>query len=119
MHAADPPPHAGSTLVDAWPLFALRIRSEHLVLRLPTDDDLLALLDVAKAGIHPPDEMPFGVAWSAASSPEFERGFLAHHWQCRAEWSRDKWQLNLLVEAEGRSVGSQTIASEAFRCIAS
>jgi len=114
MHAADPPPRVVSTLVDAWPLFGLRIRSEHLVLRLPTDDDLLALLDVAKAGIHPPDEMPFGVAWSAAPSPQFERGFLAHHWQCRAEWSVDKWQLNLLVEAEGRSVGSQTVASEAF-----
>jgi RimJ/RimL family protein N-acetyltransferase len=114
MHAVDPPPHAGTTLVDAWPLFGLRIRSERLVLRLPTDEDLLALLDLAKAGIHPPDEMPFGVAWSAAPSPHYERGFLAHHWQCRAEWSVDKWQLNLLVEAEGRPVGSQTLAAEAF-----
>lgn len=114
MHAADPPPDARSTLVDVWPLFGLRIRSEHLVLRLPTDDDLLALLDVAKAGIHPPDEMPFGIAWSVVPSPQYERGFFAHHWQCRAEWSVDKWQLNLLVEAEGRPVGSQTVASEAF-----
>ena len=114
MHAVDPPPHAGTTLGDAWPLFGLRIRSEHLVLRLPTDEDLVALLDLAKAGIHPPDEMPFGVAWSAAPSPQFERGFLAHHWQCRAEWSVDKWQLNLLVEADGRPVGSQTVASDGF-----
>ena len=27
------------TLAAAWPLFALRIRTERLVLRLPTDDD--------------------------------------------------------------------------------
>ena len=32
---------------------------------MPTDDDLPALLAVAKAGIHPPDEMPFGVAWTS------------------------------------------------------
>ena len=48
----------------AWPLFQLRIRSEHLVLRLPLDEDLPDLLALAKAGIHPPDEMPFGVAWT-------------------------------------------------------
>ena len=54
-----------TTLETAWPLFGLRLRSEHLVLRLPTDDDLPAFVDLGKAGIHPPDEMPFGVAWSA------------------------------------------------------
>jgi hypothetical protein len=72
MTAPDP-----TALGEAWPLFELRIRSEHLLLRLPTDDDLIALLQLAKAGIHPPDEMPFGVAWSLLPSREFERGFLA------------------------------------------
>ena len=47
-----------TALVDAWPLYGLRLRSERLVLRLPTDEEILALLDVAKAGIHPPDECP-------------------------------------------------------------
>jgi RimJ/RimL family protein N-acetyltransferase len=109
MTAADP-----TALAEAWPLFGLRIRSEHLVLRLPTDDDLIALMQLAKAGIHPPDEMPFGVAWSLLPSPEFERGFLAHHWHFRAEWSEDEWQLNLLVEAEDRPIGSQTVHGTAF-----
>lgn len=103
-----------TSLTDAWPLFGIRIRSEHLVLRLPTDDDLLTLMQLAKAGIHPPDEMPFGVAWSVLPSPEFERGFLAHHWHCRAEWSKDDWQLNLLVEAEDRPIGSQTVHGASF-----
>jgi RimJ/RimL family protein N-acetyltransferase len=109
MTAADP-----TALAEAWPLFGLRIRSERLVLRLPTDDELIALMQLAKAGIHPPDEMPFGVAWSLLPSPEFERGFLAHHWHCRAEWSKDDWQLNLLVEAEDRPIGSQTVHATAF-----
>jgi RimJ/RimL family protein N-acetyltransferase len=114
MDAADPRPLAATTLVDAWPLFGLRIRSERLVLRLPTDDDLLALLDVAKAGIHPADEMPFGVAWSVEPSPAFERGFVAHHWVSRGGWSVDDWALNLLVESDGQPIGSQSIVAKAF-----
>ncbi len=62
------------TLASAWPLFALRIRSERLVLRLPTDDEILGLIEISRDGIHPPDEMPFGIAWSVLPSPEFERG---------------------------------------------
>ncbi len=81
------PMTAVTTLVDAWPLFGLRIRSEHLVLRLPTDDDVLAMLDLAKAGIHDPDEMPFGIAWSVLPSPAFERGYVQHHWLGRATWT--------------------------------
>ena len=45
---------ARTSLTDAWPLFGLRLRTEHLELRLPTDDELIELLDLARAGIHPP-----------------------------------------------------------------
>ena len=103
-----------TTLESAWPLFGLRIRSERLVLRLPTDDDILALIDVAKAGIHPPDEMPFGVAWSVEPSPTFEHGFVQHHWGMRATWTPEAWTLNLLVELDGRPIGSQTIGAKDF-----
>lgn len=72
-----------TALMSAWPLFGLRIRSEHLILRLPTDTDLEALMAVAQRGIHPPDEMPFGIAWSTQPSPAFERSFLQHHWGLR------------------------------------
>jgi RimJ/RimL family protein N-acetyltransferase len=98
----------------AWPLFALRLRSERLVLRLPTDDDLVRLLEVARAGIHPPDEMPFGVAWSTLPSPAFEQGFLQHHWAKRGSWTRADWWLNLMVELEGDPIGSQSVHAEDF-----
>ncbi len=42
----------------------LRLRTERLELRLPTDDELVELFRVAERGIHPPDEMPFAVAWT-------------------------------------------------------
>lgn len=110
--SADEPPR--TTLATAWPPFGLRIRSERLVLRLPTDDDLLAMIDLARAGIHPPDEMPFGVAWSTIPSPEFERNFLRHHWEARARWRPEAWGLHLVVEADGAVIGAQSVLAEAF-----
>jgi RimJ/RimL family protein N-acetyltransferase len=103
-----------TSLEAAWPLFGLRIRSEHLVLRLPMDADLPGLLDLARAGIHPPDEMPFGVAWTAATGASFDIGFLQHHWKWRASWRPEEWWLNLMVEWEGRPIGAQTISGEDF-----
>jgi len=115
MAAVDPSVAPSSAQLEAvWPLFQLRIRSERLVLRLPTDDDLARLLAVAKAGIHPPDEMPFGVAWTTPEGPAFDHGFLAHHWGSRASWSVDHWQLNLMVELDGRPIGAQTVVGDAF-----
>ena len=111
MTAAGPP---ATPLEAAWPLFGLRIRSEHLVLRLPTDDDLPAMLELAKGGIHPPDEMPFGVAWTDAKGADFDRGYVQHHWRWRGIWRREEWWLNLMVERDGRPIGAQTISGEDF-----
>jgi len=114
MAAVDPGAAAPATLEAAWPLFGLRIRSANLVLRLPLDDDLPGLLELARAGIHPPDEMPFGVAWTDSAGTDFDRGFLQHHWKWRASWRPEEWSLNLMVDWEGRPVGAQTISGEDF-----
>ena len=110
MDAVDTPP---TTLEAAWPLFGLRIRSERLVLRLPRED-LMPLMEVAKAGIHPAHEMPFGVAWTDAQGAAFEASFLQHHWKWRGTWRPEEWWLNLMVESEGRPIGAQTISGEDF-----
>ena len=101
-------------LAAASPLFGLTLRSERLVLRLPTDAELLDLMDLAKAGIHPPGEMPFGVAWSIMPSPAFERNYLAYHWTNRASWSADGWELGLGVSLDGRMIGMQGLHARAF-----
>jgi RimJ/RimL family protein N-acetyltransferase len=111
MDAVDAVP---TTLETAWPLFGLRLWSEHLELRLPTDDELPGFIDLAKRGIHPPDEMPFGVAWSTVPSPAFERAFVQHHWQMRALWTPESWTLNLLALLDGVAIGTQTIHADAF-----
>ena len=100
-----------------WPLFDLRIRSEWLVLRLPTEVELVELAALARSGIHPPDEMPFAVGWSTLPSPAFERGFIQYHWRTRAEWTPDAWTLDLLVEHDGRPIGVQGIGAQRFRVL--
>lgn len=97
-----------------WPLFDLRLRTDRLVLRLPTDDDLVDLAATARAGIHPPDEMPFGIAWTDKPSPQFERESAQHHWLARATWSPERWNLHLAVFLDGKPIGAQTVHAEAF-----
>ena len=98
----------------AWPLFGLRLRTERLVLRMPTDDDVVALLEVAKAGIHPPDEMPFGVAWtSVRARPSTAASCSTTGGRARRSRPSD-WFLNLMVELDGDPIGAQSIDAEGF-----
>jgi RimJ/RimL family protein N-acetyltransferase len=97
-----------------WPIFDIRIWTERLELRLPTDDDLMEMLDRAHSGIHDPGEMPFGMAWTDQPSPYFERSFVQFHWSSRANWSPGKWSLDLGVWFEGQLVGTQGMGAENF-----
>jgi RimJ/RimL family protein N-acetyltransferase len=103
-----------TALADAWPLFRLRLRTERMVMRLPTDDEIVELLVLAKAGIHPPEEMPFGIAWSALPSPAFERGFVQYHWACRGSWTPEHWELNLIAQLDGVVIGTQSVGGDEF-----
>lgn len=97
-----------------WPLYDLRLRTPALELRLPTEDELVALCAVARAGIHDPAFMPFGVAWTDKPSPQFERDFLQFHWGVRARWSPANWTLTLAVFHDGEPMGLQDLGAENF-----
>jgi RimJ/RimL family protein N-acetyltransferase len=101
-------------LAAAWPLFGLTLRTERLVLRLPTDHELLELMDLAQAGIHPHGEMPFAVPWSTMPSPAFEHGYLAYHWANRSGWSAGEWELGLGASFEGTLIGMQGMQARDF-----
>jgi RimJ/RimL family protein N-acetyltransferase len=97
-----------------WPLFDVRVRTPHVELRLPTDDDLVALAELAVAGVHDPAEMPFDVPWTERPPGELERGVFQWNWRGRAEWDPDDWRLTLAVFAAGEVVGAQDVNAREF-----
>ena len=92
-----------------WPLFDLRVRTPMLELRLPTDDDLVAIAQLAAAGIHDPDTMPFRIPWNDRPSPELEREVLKWGWRRRAELSPEAWTLPFMVSRDGEPIGVQDL----------
>ncbi len=107
-------PASTPLLRDIWPLYDLRLRTGALVLRMPTEAELPAFVEIARAGVHPPEEMPFSIAWTDKPPPRFEREFYQHHMGTRASWSPDKWSLTLGVWSSGEPVGFQDLMAEDF-----
>ena len=98
-----------------WPLYGLRITTPRLELRIPDDEDIVALLEAARAGIHPAGEMPFGVPWTdEIQTPGALQRFLSYHWTSRGAISPESWSLQFAIVADGRIVGSQELAAEDF-----
>jgi RimJ/RimL family protein N-acetyltransferase len=102
------------TLRDLWPLYDLRLTTGDLVLRYPTEAELPSFADVADAGIHPDDEMPFGIPWTDLS-PE-RRNVESYQWWVgsRARWSATSWTLTMGVWEHGRPAGFQDLRTEEF-----
>ena len=97
-----------------WPLFDLRLRTPHLELRLPTDDDLLELARVARAGVMDEGQTFFAVPWHELPSPAFERQFLLHWWASRGSWDPKNWNIGFAAVAEGRPIGIQDMMARDF-----
>src|SRR5688572_1100784 len=97
-----------------WPLFDLSIKTPRIELRYPDDELACRLVDVSRRGIHDPATMPFGVAWTDAESPDFERNSLKHYWKNRAEHTPDGWRLPFAVLVDGAPVGVQGVHADNF-----
>jgi len=97
--------------VNLAPLWEIHVRTPRLVLRLPTDEELLELYHVAEGGVHPPEQMPFFFAWTDDLN---EESFLAFHRGAWESWRPDKWTLNFVTFASGRPIGTQEVSGEDF-----
>ena len=100
------------TLDDVWPLFALRLRSPRLELRLMRDDDLPAVVEAVLAGIHPPERMPFDAPWTDAEPEQLARDFAKYHWHLRTTVQPGTWTLDFVVLHEDRVIGMQDLRAE-------
>lgn len=76
---------------------------------------MVELAELAAAGIHEPEEMPFAIPWTDASSPDLERSALQWWWQQRAAWRPDDWTFAGAVFVDGIAVGVQDLAARDFR----
>ena len=103
-----------STLVDLFPPLGLRVVAGQLELRGLTDELLVELCDVAEAGIHDPDQMPFYFPWSTAPAGQLSRNTAAYHWAKRSSFSPDDFCLELAVLLDGRVIGAQGVSAKSF-----
>lgn len=102
-------------MIDLAPLFEVLLRTPRLELRLGTPEEIDELGSLAMRGIHPPHEMPFGVAWTdRVREPDFLTGFGAYHADKLSSWATDSWAVDFLVWEGGALAGAMGIAAENF-----
>lgn len=89
-----------------WPLLALRVRTPRLELRVPSDDNLAALAELAGTRMHPAGEMPFATPWSALETVERQRSVVKHEWRSRGSVAA------VFAHREEGPVGPQLRATE-------
>jgi RimJ/RimL family protein N-acetyltransferase len=102
-------------VTDVTPLHGLRLRTPRLELRLGSHEELVELARLAERGVHPPEEMPFAIAWTdRIGEPDFVEITVAWHEEHLASWTPNDWTLNLLVWEAGELVGTQGMLAERF-----
>ncbi|MEU0314855.1 GNAT family N-acetyltransferase [Nocardioides sp. NPDC006273] len=106
------------TLTEVWPLFGLVIRTPRLELRLPNDDELARLAQVAADGVHEPTDRPFLTPWAERPPLERARHVLRGAWASRGEWAPEDWSLGLTVFSDGEPLGVVWVSATEFadRC---
>lgn len=101
-------------LADLWPLYQLTIVTPRLVLRLPREDELATLAQVAADGVHRPGERPFLTPWTEGSPEDRARGVLRGHWGQLARWRVADWELGLAAFRGGEPLGVVTLRARDF-----
>jgi RimJ/RimL family protein N-acetyltransferase len=101
-------------LADVHPALGVRVVCGPVELRGTTDDLLARLCALAADGVHAPGAMPFLVPWTDTTPAERARRTAQWQWRCRAEFSPERWDLNLAVLRDGVVVGMQGLSGRDF-----
>lgn len=109
-----PTPAPQENAASTWPLAALRLTTDRLELRPDDDLGLAELANLAAAGVHPPEAMPFSTPWTDGTPEEVARSTLQYHWRCRGNLTPRGWTVNFVVRADGRVVGTQGVSATDF-----
>jgi RimJ/RimL family protein N-acetyltransferase len=101
-------------IADLWPLYGLTVVTSRLELRLPREEELAALADLAGRGVHAPGERPFLTPWTDGTHADRARSVLRGHWHQLAAWDVAAWGLGLGVFLHGRPIGSVNLRARDF-----
>jgi len=108
-----------TTPIDLWAPFGLRVRCGDLELRAVTDADIPVLADLALAGVHDPERMPFAVPWTDAPPERLPAVMAAYYWSTRAAFGPEAWTLDLAVRVGGELVGVQGFSTKDYLVVRS
>lgn len=101
-------------LTDLWPLYGLTVVTPRLELRLPREEELAELADLAGRGVHRPGERPFLTPWTEGTAADRARFVLRGHWRDLASWEVAAWCLGLGVFRAGRPIGVVSLRARDF-----
>lgn len=104
-------------LADLWPQYGLTIVTPRLRLRLPREDDLVALAELAGRGVHRPGERPFLTPWTEGTATDRAREVLQGYWHQLATWDVQAWQLGMGVFVDDRPIGMVTLRARDFAVV--
>jgi RimJ/RimL family protein N-acetyltransferase len=101
-------------LADLWPQFGITVVTPRLELRLPREDELAELADLAGRGVHPPGERPFLTQWTDGTHGDRARFVLREHWRQLATWEMTAWSLGFGVFHAGEPIGQVELRAQDF-----
>lgn len=101
-------------LTDHWPLLNLRLTTDHLVLRFPSEAELADLAGVAARGVHKPGERPYLTPWTEGTAAQRALHVIQQHWARRGGWTTDAWALDLGVFHDEEPVGMVALRGRDF-----
>lgn len=101
-------------LNDYWPLAQLKLATKRLELRVPNDDELSELAQVAAIGVHEPGQQPFLTPWTDLPPRERALHVMQQHWSRRGTWCAEDWALEMGIFNADQPVGMVTLKARNF-----
>lgn len=103
-----------TSLTDIWPPYGVRITEGDLMLTVVSDDDVPGLVELALAGIHPPEQMPFSTPWTMDDPADLPANIYRYHSRVRAAFVPDSFSLQFAVRCGSVLVGCQGFDTRNF-----
>ncbi|MFI5044693.1 MAG: GNAT family N-acetyltransferase [Acidimicrobiales bacterium] len=101
-----------------WPIWDIRIRTPRLELRPLAQQEMFDLVEVMRAGIHDPADMPFLNPFTDLPSPERERNAYRYFLSNWATWTPLDWKLTFAVYLRPDTGPDVATGAPAGTCVA-